>query len=374
MKKTSPNVCAFIAAVAIGLSIMSMQTAFAGDDPATDVKETKAVTLPPPQEPWHLEIGVPSWLAASSGTVGLNGNNSHTYTDVATLFRHLNMTGSLSVDARYDRFGFYGDFLYANISQTSTSDGLVGKVSGGLAEWQADMEMYYRVVENDRWNFDLRAGTRYTNMFTSVNIYPNDGSIDTASEKFVDAAASGLRRLLQNELRNSLNNANISLPIAPLAAGQQAKLLTSLQTIKLNPGLAAAIQAQAASVGASAKAAAQARIDAAKNQVEANIANALKKNLNRSFTLGEDWWDPYVGIGVHYNFNKTYYFVGKADIGGFTVGSQITWQGYAGLGVNLSRNIFAEVGYRYLYTNYRSDGFLSDISQSGVQITGGIRF
>jgi len=52
-----------------------------------------------------------------------------------------------------------------------------------------------------------------------------------------------------------------------------------------------------------------------------------------------------------------YYLTGKADVGGFGVASNITAQGNAGLGCQITRNIYVEAGYRVLYYDYNSCGF-----------------
>lgn len=65
-----------------------------------------------------------------------------------------------------------------------------------------------------------------------------------------------------------------------------------------------------------------------------------------------------------------------ADVGGFGIGSDIAVQAYAVLGRNITRNIFSEVGYRYLYDDFRDEsvGFLYQVSTHGAQITIGLKF
>ena len=55
--------------------------------------------------------------------------------------------------------------------------------------------------------------------------------------------------------------------------------------------------------------------------------------------------------------NKAWYLTGKADIGGFGLGSEITWQAYGALGCQVSRWCTLEAGYRYLYTDYNQGWF-----------------
>ena len=48
--------------------------------------------------------------------------------------------------------------------------------------------------------------------------------------------------------------------------------------------------------------------------------------------------------------------------------------GDAALGCQITRNIFSEVGYRYLYDDFRDTNFLYQLSLHGAQITAGINF
>jgi hypothetical protein len=359
----------------IGFALLCASGIFAhAGDLTPDSKETKEVTPPAPENPWQFQLAAPSWLAATSGTVGVDGVNSHVYLSADELLKHLDMTAALSTELRYQRFGFYGDFLYVNLSDTMSTNGLVNKASVGLAQWVANMELNYRAIEGGWGWIDVRAGARYTNLYNTLSIYPNDGAINQASQQLVTTAFSTLGSALEKDLRNLLDSKIATPPVPDLDAGQKLKLLKVIIQLKRDPGLAAAIQAQAQATTAALKAAAQARVNAAMQRVANDIAGALKANLNRSASLGEDWWDPYVGVGGHYNFYKNFYLAGKTDIGGFSAGSQLTWQAYAGLGCNLTPNIYAELGYRYLYTNYKSGGFLYDVTQSGAQLTVGIKF
>ena len=104
------------------------------------------------------------------------------------------------------------------------------------------------------------------------------------------------------------------------------------------------------------------------------IASILKTRLNGGVSLTEYWADPYIGIGGRYNLTKAFYLTGKADVGGFGVGSNVTVQAYGALGCQVTRSIYSELGCRYLYYDYDSGGFLYKVSTYGPQITAGIIF
>jgi len=69
----------------------------------------------------------------------------------------------------------------------------------------------------------------------------------------------------------------------------------------------------------------------------------------------DDWFDPLIGLRGRYNLSKAFYLTAETDIGGFGIGSDIAWQGYAALGCQIIRNIYSEVGYRALYDDFRDE-------------------
>jgi hypothetical protein len=86
------------------------------------------------------------------------------------------------------------------------------------------------------------------------------------------------------------------------------------------------------------------------------------------------WFDPYVGLRTRYNFNKTYYTGVRGEIGGFGVGADLMWEVEAVVGINLTRSIFTEIGYRALGGNFEENNFRFETVMHGPQITTGITF
>jgi hypothetical protein len=225
--------------IGVALLCASAAMARAGDSPV----DAKAIEPPAPEmaQPWRFCLALPGWLAATSGTIGLDGVNSHVYLGADTLIKNLDMIATFSAEARKGRFGIYGDFLYVSASDGIGQTGLIEKVDVRLAE------------------LDLC------------------GKLRTALESRV--------RSLTDQIEG-VDGKRPALPIAPLGARC--------------PGC----------VGELVRAAIDRRVN--------ELAGAL--------------------------------------------GCQVT------------RHIHAELGYRYLYTDYNKDGFLYEVSQSGVEITAGITF
>jgi opacity protein-like surface antigen len=100
-------------------------------------------------------------------------------------------------------------------------------------------------------------------------------------------------------------------------------------------------------------------------------------NRVRSLSFYDDWFDPLIGVRGRSNQSKAFYLTAETDIGGFGIGSDIAWRGYAGLNCQITRNIYSEVGYRALYDDFRDEsanGFLYQLWLHGVQITAGLKF
>ena len=76
----------------------------------------------------------------------------------------------------------------------------------------------------------------------------------------------------------------------------------------------------------------------------------LGNSLAVSDTAG--WWDPVVGGRVSVPLFKTLSFDVMGDVGGFNVGSDLTWQALPVLNWKFSKWGSVQAGYRWLFTDY----------------------
>ncbi len=325
--------------------------------------ETQNIYTTKLESPWEFRLAIPIWLAGVSGEVGVHGRTSDIDVGVGTILRKLNFTASFSVEARKGRFGVYGDFLYLSDQTGVTRNRLISRIDLRVDEYLTDFDLNWRFLSNPRGWLDLLAGFRYINLYNRLGLDAGEGAIQAASERLVNVASDQIKRLLEKELGDALHLRNPPLPVAPLAAELEQKLLKQIQKARKDPELAAAVESGD-----------QARIDQAKRKVERKIAKILSKNLNRSFSLSEDWIDPYIGLRARYNLAEAFYLTAKADVGGFSVGSRLSSQVYGAIGCQITRNFYSEAGYRFLYVDYRNGGFTYKISTSGAEITLGLLF
>jgi hypothetical protein len=288
---------------------------------------------------------MPGWFAFLSGDIGLHGATSNVGVDFGQIVTHAAGIASISVDARKGRWGVYGDLLYMSLSAGIYGDRLVKKANLTVDSYIADAEVYYRVWEGPKGWLDLRTGARYTNSFTRLELTSSDSKINQAAAQLVAAANQDLRDVLERLIHGALDPNRPPIPFPPLGPDEKLRLLRFIRDARRDPVTA-----------------------------QQRITRILNTELNKGRGLTEYWVDPYLGIGGRYNLNKAFYLTGKVDVGGFDVGSIVTVQAYGGLGYQYNRSIYAELGFRFLYDDYDSDGFLYKVWTYGPQVTAGIQF
>jgi hypothetical protein len=315
-----------------------------------------------PNDSWQFQLSLPGWLVGISGNIGPHNAASHVYIGPDTVIKNLDMGASLSAEARKGRFGIYGDFFYL-----SDSDGIGGIGRNGLLskvdirgdQTIADLEANTRILQGPRGWLEVRAGVRYMNLYNRVILHPNKIGIQRVSALLAIAPSE----LVPNGLNQLLQREESVLPIPPPTQEQKADLLNSILEAKQDPALAAALRSGNPS-----------QIAAALARVQKNIARILTRKLDQTVSMSENWFDPYVGLAARYNLGRAFYLTAKGDIGGFGAGSKLTSQDYAALGCQISRNVFAEIGYRYLFVNYQQNGAVFDAVEQGAQFTLGLNF
>lgn len=77
------------------------------------------------------------------------------------------------------------------------------------------------------------------------------------------------------------------------------------------------------------------------------------------------WIDPTVGINTALYASESILFRFGGDVGGFGVGSDLTWQSWASIGVKISKRAGIAAGYRVMYHEYEDGDFRYDISMKG---------
>lgn len=314
-----------------------LATAIQAGEPQPDIKQAN----PLQDEAWQFTLALPAWGPWLEGDSGANGKTIHIDLDPGDIIRHIDMAADVRAEARKGRLGVMGEFLYLSLSDGIGTKTVLKKVDLQVDQTMADLAFAWRVLESDRGYLDVIGGVRYTNFYQKAVLQPNDERIGEVAQKLASAATA---LNIARELR-SLEGKDPTIPIAPLNA----------ESIR---GTSAAIK----------------RIKGTTAERQEKIADVLHHALDRKVSRVDDWWDPYIGVRGRYNLNSTFYLTAKADIGGFGIGSDLTWQAEAALGIAVTKNVFGEIGYRAIGVDYDQDGFQMDTVTHGFQLGLGLMF
>lgn len=370
-------ICTLLSGLALGA------TAFAGES------DKKVIAPPTPlDDSWRFSLSVPGWIPWLQGDEGLNGKTSHVALGPNDIIPKIDMAADVRAEAHKGRLSVMGEFLYMSLSDGVGSNTVVQKVDVRVDQTMADLGFGWRLIDSPRGYLDVTAGVRYTNYYQRLTLQPNSRRINEVSTELVDTVGdrlrtalseSGLNDLIKDRLARRLSalaDRKPTLPIPPLADGEPGPIRDRIRQIidAKKAELVSAIRDRVTAATDALRARAQARIDGIKTDLSRKIATILESKLDRSFARTDDWWDPYVGLRGRYNLNEKFYLTAKGDIGGFGVGSELSWTAEAALGYQLSRNLFTEVGYRALGVDYEKDGLTMKTVTHGPQVTLGIVF
>jgi hypothetical protein len=359
-------------------------------------KETAPPTITE-SEPWQFTIAAPGWMAGLNGTIGVRGVNADIDVGFDQILQHLDMIFAMRAEAQKGPFGIYGELIYIGLSDNAQINGLINNIHEQVDETLVDGALSWRLINQPRGSLDLAAGTHYTNIYERLELHSDPVAIQQASQRFVNNIADDLRSRLDQDISNSeflealkstikadiinrIGNAldrhenRPDIPIGPLGGrireeiAQRVEHFIELKKSELRARVDALVER-----GVARRDAVQRVVNAAKARIANQLAVRLNKSLNQTLSRDDYWFDPYVGLRARYNFNKVFYTAVRGEIGG-GVASDLMWEVEGVIGINLTRNIFTEVGYRALAVDYENDGLLFDTVMHGPQITTGITF
>jgi hypothetical protein len=349
-------------------------------------------------EPWRFTIAAPGWMAGMDGTIGVRGVKADIDVGFDEILDHLDMIFAMRAQAQKGPFGIYGEVIYIGLSDHAQVNRLINSVDEQVDLTLVDGALSWRLVNQPRWSLDFAAGTHYTNVYERLTLHRDTVAIAEASEQFVDNISAALRDRLNEDISNSdfiarlknkirtdianrIGNAldrherRPDIPIGPLGGRIREQIAQRVENFIQEKRVALEARIDALRLRGQARRAAVARaVNAAKARIANQLAFRLDKALNQTFARDDYWFDPYVGLRARYNFNKTYYTAVRGEIGGFDVGADLMWEVEGVIGINLTRSIFTEIGYRALGGDFEDNGFLFDTVMHGPQITTGITF
>ena len=349
-------------------------------------------------EPWQFTIAAPGWMASMNGTIGIRQVNADL--DVGffdDVLEHLDMIFAMRAEAQKGPFGIFGEVIYIGLSDGAQINGMINNVHEQVDLTLVDSALSWRLVNQPHWSLDFAAGMHYTNVYEKLELHSDPILIQQTSERFVDNVAADLRERLDRDISrddfivaigNSIRSVLLdrigerledherhpNIPIGPLGGRipqEVRRIVGDYINVKLD-GLRARIDALHLE-GEARRAAVRRIVNAAKTQMANDLSVVLQNKLNRSISRQDDWLDGYGGLRLRYNFNKTFYTAVRGEVGRGVV-SDLMWQAEGVLGVNWTRSIFTEAGYRALSSDFEDNNFKFDVTTHGPQITTGITF
>jgi hypothetical protein len=362
-------------------------------------KETAPPTITQ-SEPWQFTIAVPGWMAGMDGTIGVRGVNADIDITLDEILQHLDMIFAARAAAQKGPFGMFGEVIYIGLSDDTQINGLINNIHEQVDLTLVDGALSWRLFNQPRWSLDLAAGTHYTNVYEQLELHSDPILIQQTSEQFVNNIADDLRDRLNQDISNSefletlkstikadivsqidkhnsldRHQRKPNIPIGPLAGHIEKDVAQRVENFIQEQEDALRAKIDALKLKGEARRAAVARaVNAAKARIANQLAFRLDKSLSQTLSKDDYWFDPYVGLRARYNFNKTYYTAVRGEIGGFGVGADLMWEVETVVGINLTRSIFTEIGYRALGGNYENNNLRFDAVMHGPQITTGITF
>ena len=362
-------------------------------------KETAPLSITQ-TEPWQFTIAVPGLMPSIDGTIGVRGRNANIDIGLDQILQHLDMMFAMRAEARKGPFGIYAEVFYVGLSDDTQVGGLINNVHEVVNPYLIDWGLSWRLINQPRWFVDFAAGSHYTNVYEQLELHSDPPLIQQTSQKFVTNISDDLVARLNNDIshsafitqlkatieaditgqidrHNSLDRHQRKprIPIAPLGGRIEEDVARVVQNFIQGKETALRARVDALRLkGAARRAAVRRIVSATETRISNQLAITLNTKLAQTISRDDGWFDPYVGLHTRYNFNKTFYTAVRGEVGGFGVGADLMWQVEGVLGINVTRSIFTEIGYRALAADFENDNFTFDTVLHGPQITTGVTF
>ena len=367
---------------------------------------------------WSFIIEPYLWGLGVDGTVGVKRFDTHVDYNPLTVVKHLDWGIMAEGEVRKGKWGILGDGFFAQLSASGDPPGpLYNNANIKLQQGMVELALAYRIIDDRRGFLDIYAGARYNYFGIDVDASVDEAGIqrvsDDAAQRIFGAVGTRVQSAVSAEvqkLRVEFGNEEAILEddarnrlARDLESDLQARLRRELASSRplreavRDRGYSAHSQGRARRIprfcrrgartsawrksGPALDAAEANEVTKAKARVaqaEKRLSKALSQELeNRLPTSksGDQWWvDPIIGLRTQINFTRWLFLALQGDVGGFGAGSEIAWFASGSIGVNFTRNLFAEMGYRYFYMDYVKNGLIYDAAQSGLFMGVGVKF
>lgn len=397
MRGTRPLLCLFALFALLPTARAGLDKAFTPVDFSAPVESTAAVIVPGRESNgWSFTLEPYLWAMGTSGKVGVAGLPPVQVDYTAkTVLQHLDWGIMGRGEVRNGRWGLLADGLFAQLSASGNLPAsFYTNTSIKVQQGMASLALAFRLFDDRRGFVDVYAGARYNYMGINVTSSPDSGGIETFSNQAAERLVQGIGSqadifLARNagafdgQVANVVKDALTTKALEKIAAFpddiNRRDLIRIVNHIRESSSdyrelIAAVAQARVAAAKNQLTSAIRNRVTRAEQKLAKALARAIEENLPTSYD-GAQWWvDPIVGLRAQINFTRSLFLAAQADVGGFCAGSTIAWNVQATLGVNITRQVFAELGYRYFYMDYTNGGALYQAAEFGLYTGLGVRF
>lgn len=370
---------------------------FSPVDLSAPVENTSAVIVPGrDSNGWSFTLEPYLWAMGTSGKVGVNGLPPvQVDYSAKTILQHLDWGIMGRGEVRKGRWGLLADGLFAQLSAGGNLPAtFYTNTSIKIQQGMASLALAYRLIDDRRGFLDVYAGARYNYMGINVTSSPDSAGIgnfsDNAAQRIVqrigsqaDAFLAQNANALAGQVANVVTDVLTDKALEKIAAFpddiDRRDIIRIINNIRENSSdyrelIAAVAQARVAAAKDQLTDALRNRVTRAQQKLAKALARTIEDNLPTSYD-GAQWWvDPIIGLRAQVNFTRWLFLAAQSDVGGFGAGSTIAWNVQATLGVNFTRQIFAEAGYRYFYMDYTNGGALYQAAEFGLYTGLGVRF
>lgn len=380
-------------------------TALAGVPDATvDIAPSK------PASGWQFRAEPYGWLTGLDGTTGVGPFVTELSPSFADIFDKIDMAAALQLEARKGRWGIMADGFYADLGGSGSTPGRVyDTVELDMKQFIGELSVAYRVYECPQGFVDVYGGFRYNSISLDFEASLDPAGISDLGSDAADRVVEGLkdraesiaapkvedfknaaaaeRTKIENQVRSSIeaeaekrvkqtlirqlrnHGRDGGIDLRELASD---RIAVALKKERLTLAKAAA-DLEVARLRAAADASLQNKVNQARSrfkQAESALADAIAKQVTAraptSISEEKDWIDPILGVRGQWNFNDKWFLAGRSDIGGFGVGSDFVWSVQGTVGYRFTEKVSAELGYRYLDTDYQDGAFTYDMAEHGI--------
>lgn len=140
---------------------------------------------------WHFRVAPYLWLTSVSGSVGAGPLSADANLSATNALSKLTFGAMVLTEIGYNRWSLENDVIYAQFQTSKETPGpLFGQLNSTLNQFQWTSLLGYRVVETERFSFDLQAGFRMMSLGLDLELTPGllEGRSRSFSRTWIDPA------------------------------------------------------------------------------------------------------------------------------------------------------------------------------------------